>query len=96
MKLFHKLRGPTNSKPLHKPTGGDHILHDTLLEARSLFHNLRQEGIKDPSAKKDPLIEQLPPIHIEDEEKDGGYSAVTSRAYLVPHAEEGGEHAPTG
>ena len=71
-------------------------MHDILLEARSLFHNLGQEGMKVPFAKEDPLIEQLPPIHFEDEEKDGGYNVVTSRAYLVPHAEEGGAHAPTG
>ena len=50
--------------------------------------------MKVPYSKEDPLIEQLPPIHIEDEEKDGGYNAVTSRAYLVPHAEGGGAHAP--
>ena len=70
-------------------------MHDTLLEARYLFHYLGQEGIKGPFAKKEPLIKQLPPIHIEDEENDGGYNVVTSRAYLVPHAKEGGAHAPT-
>ena len=96
MKLFHKLGGPANSKPLQKPIGGDHIFHDTLLEARSLFHNLGKEGMRVPFVKEDPLIEKLPPIHIEDEEKDGGYNTVTYRAYLVPHAEGGGAHAPTG
>ena len=64
IKLLHKLEGPTNSKPLQKPIEEAHILHDTLLEARSLFHNLGQEGMKVPFAKEDPLIEQLPPIHI--------------------------------
>ena len=71
-------------------------MYDNFLEARSLFDNLGKEGMKVPFAKKDPLIEQLPPIHIEEEEKDGDYRAVTSRVYLVPHAEEGGAHAPTG
>ena len=57
IKLFHKLGGRTNSKPLWKPIGGAHILHDTLLEARSLFHNLGKEGMKVPFATEDPLIE---------------------------------------
>ena len=83
MKLFHKLGGLTNSKPLQKPIGGNHILRDTLLKERYLFHSLGQEGMKGPFEKEDPLIEQLPPIHIEDKEKDGGYNTVTSRAHLV-------------
>ena len=49
-----------------------------------------------PFSKEDPLIEQVTPIHIEEEEKDGGNSVGTSRSYLVPHVEEGGAHAPIG
>ena len=33
------------------------------------------------------------PIHIDEDE---GNNAVTSRAHPVPHAEEGGAHAPVG
>ena len=38
----------------------------------------------------------MTPIHIEEKDKDGSNIVVTSRAYIVPHAEEGGAHAPTG
>ena len=65
------------------------------MEEKTLSHTFGQEGMQVPFAKEDPLIDYLPPIDIEDEEQDGGYSAVTSKAYLVPHVEGGGAHAPT-
>ena len=43
-------------------------------------------------SQEDPTIEMFP-IHIDEDE---GNNAVTSRAHPVPHAEEGGAHAPTG
>ena len=47
-----------------------------------------------PFIKEDPLIERFP-IHSKEEKKVEGNNAVTSRAHLVPHVEEGGAHAPT-
>ena len=43
-------------------------------------------------SQEDPIIGGLP-IHIDEDEDN---NAVTSRAHLVPHAEEGEAHAPTG
>ena len=95
-KLVHGLKESKNSNPLQKTVGKVPILHNTLLEERSLSHVFGQESMKVPFSKEDPLIKQMTPIHIKEEEEDGGYNAVTSRAYLVPHAEEGGAHAPIG
>ena len=91
MKLLHKLEGPTNSKPLQKPIGGAHILHDTLLESRPISHIPKQEGMEISFSQEDPIIGWLT-IHIEE---DDGNIVVTSRAHLVPHAEERGAHDPT-
>ena len=68
------------------------ILQDTLLEARPLSHIPKQEGMAISFSQENPIIGGLP-IHIDGGE---GNNAVTSRAHLVPHAEEGGAHAPIG
>ena len=78
--------------PLHKTMGGADILHDTLLEARSLFHIPKQEGMGISFSQSDQIYERFP-IHINGDE---GNIVVTSRAYPVPHAEGGGAHAPIG
>ena len=72
--------------------GGADVLHYTLPEATLPIHIIEQEGMGITFSQRDPLVEMLP-THI-DEEK--GNNTVTYRAHPVPHAEEGGAHAPTG
>ena len=72
--------------------GGAEIFHYTLLEARPPVHILEQEGMGISLSQEDPTIEMFP-IHMDEDEGNG---AITSRAHPVPHAEEGGAHAPIG
>ena len=72
--------------------GGANILYYTFPKARPPVHILEQEGMGISFSQEDPTVDMLP-IHIEGYE---GNNAVTSRAHPVPHAEEGGAHAPTG
>ena len=59
---------PINSNPLQKTIEEAHILHNTLLDARTLSHDLEQEDMKIPFSKEDPLIKKVTPIHIKEEE----------------------------
>ena len=68
-------------------------MHHTLLESRTLSHILEQERMKIHFAKEDPILGNFP-IHIGEEEKFEGNNAVMSRAYLEPHVEVEGAHAP--
>ena len=68
------------------------ILHYTFSEEEAPVHILRQEGIGISFSQEDTTVEMFP-THIE---RDEGHNVVTSRAHQVPHAEEGGSHAPTG
>ena len=77
---------------LQKTMGEADILQYTLSKARPPVHILEQEGMGIYFSQEDPTIEMFP-IHIGGDE---GNKAVTSRAYLVPHAEGGGAHALTG
>ena len=96
----HEQRKLEKTKPLHvmeenpfqKTIIGADVLHYTLPEAKPPVHILEQKGMGITFSQRDPIIEMLP-THIDEEE---GNSAVTSRAHPVPHAEEGGAHAPTG
>ena len=67
-------------------------MNDTFLEARSVFHIPKQDGMGISFSQRDQIVERLP-IHID---VDEGNNTFTSRANLVPHVEEGGEHAPIG
>ena len=69
---------------------GTDILHYTLSKEKPPVHILEQEGMGITFSQKDPTIEMFP-THIDEEE---GNNIVTSRAHPVPHAEEGGAHAP--
>ena len=60
------------------------IFHYTFLELRPPIHILGQEGMGISFSQEDPTIEMLP-IHIDEDE---GNSAVMSRFYLAPHADE--------
>ena len=70
----------------------DDVLYYPFPEEKPPIHILEQEGMEITFSQRDPIVEMLP-THIDGEE---GNNAVRSRAHLVPHAEEGGAHAPTG
>ena len=77
--------------PFQKTMRGADVLHYTFLEEKPPVHILEQEGMGITFSQRDSLVEMLP-THIDEEE---GNIAVTSREHPVPHAEEGGAHAPT-
>ena len=68
------------------------MFHDSLWEARPSSCILAQGVMEVYLSREDIILGELPTYV--DEEK--GNSTINHRADLVPHAEEGGAHAPIG
>ena len=86
IKTLHK-----NVVPLHKTMGKAENLHHNLPGERFSSHILEQEIMEISFSKRDPIIGKFPTHVVEIE----GNSIVSSRYYLVPHAEERGALAPS-
>ena len=80
-----------NAIPLQKTMEEAENLHHTLPEENISSHTFEQGSMEISFSKRDTIIGRLP-IHVAEIE---GNNTVSSRDYLVPHAEEGGALAPS-